>query len=192
MLLTLALVTCIYVYGISNGAYVKASNGKEYWVNTSNNDYKKAANMIGYLHDCMALVVNKMVDKYKNTEHEHKVNRMRYRFANCKFSETITSTYTNLTSYVINKRDMRFCIRDKHTNKIHDKNILTFVALHELGHLMDNGHGHDNDRLHVASQHSRHGRHNPTRRNHGRVRHLAPWHRARFGCVVSQIVLVNI
>ena len=49
------------------------------------------------------------------------------------------------TSYSINKGEkIVFCMRDKgNTEKIVKENIMTFVAIHELGHVMNKTIGHD-------------------------------------------------
>lgn len=48
------------------------------------------------------------------------------------------------TSYTVNKSNMIFCMRDKKEGeRIVKENILTFVSIHELGHIMNATIGHD-------------------------------------------------
>ena len=46
-----------------------------------------------------------------------------------------TSLTSNYTSYSINKgEELSFCLRSKSTGKLHDINLLMYVAVHELAH----------------------------------------------------------
>ena len=46
-----------------------------------------------------------------------------------------TSLTSNHTSYSINKgEELSFCLRSKSTGKLHDINLLMYVAVHELAH----------------------------------------------------------
>ena len=45
------------------------------------------------------------------------------------------------TSYVLNKTNLILCLRDRHGN-LHDMNTLTYVALHEIAHMVTDEVGH--------------------------------------------------
>jgi hypothetical protein len=81
----------------------------------------------------------------KNFPDNEKVQRMVQKFNPTKISETLpTSEYT---AYSENKGEkLAFCLNTtKEGNKLIDINTLTFVALHELSHVMTESIGHKQD-----------------------------------------------
>ena len=87
-------------------------------------------------------LVNYMAEKYPTREN---VQRMKERFNPKKISETLpTSTYT---AYSENKGEkIAFCTTTTKTGtKLIDENTLTFVAIHELGHVMSESVGHNKE-----------------------------------------------
>lgn len=83
-----------------------------------------------------------MKEKYPSREN---VQRLAKKFNPKKISETLpTSTYT---AYSENKGEkLAFCTTTtKDGNKMIDENTLTFVAIHELGHVMTKSIGHKKD-----------------------------------------------
>ena len=99
--------------------------------------------------DLLARVTNKlrelveyMKEKYPSREN---VQRLAKNFNPQKISETLpTSTYT---AYSENKgAKLAFCTTTKKDGeKLIDENTLTFVAIHELGHVMTKSIGHKKD-----------------------------------------------
>ena len=52
----------------------------------------------------------------------------------------------NGTSYSIDKgEEIHLCLRDKESLKLHKINILMFVTIHELGHIMSKTYGHNDE-----------------------------------------------
>lgn len=46
------------------------------------------------------------------------------------------STSSDYTSYSVNKgEEVVFCLRSKKTNKLHDINLMMYVAIHEMAHI---------------------------------------------------------
>lgn len=86
---------------------------------------------------------NDLVDyvkkKYPNDED---VNRLVERFNPKKISETLPTS--EFTAYSENKGEkLAFCLNtSKQGNKLIDINTLTFVAIHELSHIMTKSEGH--------------------------------------------------
>ena len=66
-----------------------------------------------------------------------------------KFCLTRTKIYENdptsdLTSFSVNKgEEVAFCLKSKRTGKLHDINLLLYVAIHEMAHMgcPEIGHG---------------------------------------------------
>ena len=78
----------------------------------------------------------------KNFSDNEKIQRMVQKFNPTKISETLpTSEYT---AYSENKGEkLAFCLnKEKNGSKLIDINTLTFVAIHELAHIMTVSEGH--------------------------------------------------
>jgi hypothetical protein len=96
--------------------------------------------------DLLANVTKKMKDlvEYcgKNFPQDERVHRLVQKFNPTKISETLpTSEYT---AYSENKGEkLAFCLnKQKEGHKLIDINTLTFVAIHELSHIMTETEGH--------------------------------------------------
>ncbi len=87
----------------------------------------------------------KLVDYLnKNNKDNVDIQRLSNNFNPDNISEN--SQFSRHTSYSVNKGEkIVFCIRSKKTNKLEKENILMFVALHELGHLMTESIGHTDE-----------------------------------------------
>lgn len=99
--------------------------------------------------DLLAEVTMKMKDMVAHMKHTHpndeRVKRLVKNFNPKRVVETLpTSEYT---AYSENKgQKLAFCLREKKDKmKLIDLNTLTFVALHELSHLMTTSVGHHPD-----------------------------------------------
>jgi hypothetical protein len=98
----------------------------------------------------LAQVTQKLKDlvTYCGTQfpEDEKVQRMMQKFNPTKISETLpTSEYT---AYSENKGEkIAFCLNKQKNNgsKLIDLNTLTFVAIHELAHVMTESEGHKQD-----------------------------------------------
>jgi hypothetical protein len=146
----LALVICISLMGLImylNSDYfnlkciISTKNGKKYCVRDTPN-LEKSANLLATASDRMHKLVKYMYSKYPNQED---VQRLYSNFNPSKIVETLpTSEYT---AYSENKGSkIAFCLR-KHKNEYNliDINTLSFVAIHELSHLMTKSVGHETD-----------------------------------------------
>lgn len=83
----------------------------------------------------------------KNYPDDIRTKRLNDRLNLDNIKETpINSDYT---SYSVNKgEEISFCIRDKaEPKKIHDINLLMFVAIHEIAHLISESIGHNEEFL---------------------------------------------
>ena len=119
-------------------------DGKEYLVRNSTKygDSEKAA-------DVLARIRNKLVDLTNHLE-QHKgnsgaVKRLLQNFKPDNINESGKSS--KYTSYSVNKGEkIVFCLRSRDNDeKLIDINTLTFVALHELAHVMTKSVGHTSE-----------------------------------------------
>ncbi len=146
MMIGLIIILTIGIYGYSNIehltneiTYVKSSiDGRDYLVRNME-DKQEAANLLSKVRIKLEDICNSMKKKYPDDE---SVNRMVTKFN----PENITEAGKNnkYTSYSVNKGEkLVFCIRQKNkTEDLVDENTITFVAIHELAHIMTKSVGH--------------------------------------------------
>jgi len=98
-----------------------------------------AANLLASVTEKMKQMVKYLKEKYPNDE---RVKRLVEGFNPQKISETLPTS--KLTAYSENKGEkIAFCLNTtKDGDKLIDINTLTFVALHELSHIMTKSIGH--------------------------------------------------
>jgi len=123
--------------------YVKSHiDGNEYLVRDLE-DKQEAADMLAKLKKNIMIIVNYLYEN-KNNYNEYKkyIEQLHSRIQNVIINESsVNSAYT---SYSVNKGEqIIFCLRSKYyKNKIHDLNLLMYVALHEMSHTACTEFGH--------------------------------------------------
>ena len=123
--------------------YVKSDiDGHEYLVRNLE-DKQEASNILGTIRTRLDKICDYMKQKY-NSDHERyeDVTRMCNRFNGDNIMESDENN--EYTSYSVNKgEEIVFCIRARDgTDNLEDVNMLMFVALHELSHVMTISIGH--------------------------------------------------
>ncbi len=117
-------------------------DGRKYCVRERRN-IQKASNLLASTTDKMSSLVEYMGNKYADREN---VNRLVENFNPSTIKETLpTSEYT---AYSENKGEkLAFCLNKKKTDNdnLIDPNTLTFVAIHELSHIMSATVGHNDE-----------------------------------------------
>lgn len=121
---------------------VSGVDGKKYCVRERRN-IVKASNLLATTTDKMQKLVENMGGKYPERDN---VKRLVENFNPTTIKETLpTSEYT---AYSENKGEkMAFCLNKKKGNNdnLIDQNTLTFVAIHELAHIMSATVGHNDE-----------------------------------------------
>lgn len=102
-------------------------------------DKETAAENLGRIRKKLNIIVEYMTNKYSN---ESRVNRLQKNYREDAISESPANS--KHTSYSVNKGEkIYFCLRQRDENdRLVDLNTVTFVALHELSHLMTKSIGH--------------------------------------------------
>jgi len=102
-------------------------------------DKEKAANMIAYVRSMLTFIVNRLKLAYPN---DNRVKLLSQRYKADKIEES--SEDSKHTSYSVNKGEVLvFCLRFRNDKReLVSKNTITFVALHELAHVITISHGH--------------------------------------------------
>ena len=140
----LFFVVVYVIIGIKNSDWfnlkcvIADKNGKKYCVRDRDN-INKAANLLASCVENMKKLVDHMDKKYPDDE---RVDRLVNAFNPNKISETLPNS--EHTAYSENKGEkLAFCLNRKKSNKkLIDLNTLTFVAIHELSHIMTVSIGH--------------------------------------------------
>lgn len=113
-------------------------DGKRYLVRNMHDKQEAADLLAGIRKSCVSLV-KYVVQKYPEND---AVERLHRKFRPDNITES--SKTSKYTSYSVNKGEkIVFCMRsrDEHERLV-DHNVLMFVALHELGHIMTKSIGH--------------------------------------------------
>lgn len=148
---TVGILTMIVLYNFYQNSetfnlkcIISSVDGNKYCVR-ERNKLDKVADMLARVTQKLKKLVNYMSKKYPEREN---VIRMKNNFNPKKIMETLpTSEYT---AYTENKGEkMAFCVtRRKNGTKLIDENTLTFVAIHELAHVMTKTHNHKDEFWH--------------------------------------------
>ena len=143
LFIILIIVLCLRIYYESDSFQLKCIisgvDGNKYCVR-DRNKVKPAANLLATVTTKCKDLVDYVNEKYPN---DPKVQRLVKGFNPKKISETLPNS--ELTAYSENKGEkIAFCLNKKKEddNNLIDVNTLTFVAIHELSHIMTVSIGH--------------------------------------------------
>jgi hypothetical protein len=118
---------------------ISTVDGEKYCVR-ERNKIKPAANLLAKVTERCNILVAYMKEKYPNDD---AVKKLCTNFNPSKISETLPTS--EFTAYSENKGEkLAFCLNKKKEDetKLIDLNTLTFVAIHELSHIMTTEEGH--------------------------------------------------
>lgn len=138
--LTLGLISKMYYdKNLSGVEYVRSSIDNNKYLVRKLPDNKEAA-------DLLANIRLKLVRLCEYLEMNHSENKDVYRLIKRFNSDNITESAPSekYTSYSVNKGDkIVFCLRSRDDKqKLVNENVMMFVALHELAHVMSKSVGH--------------------------------------------------
>jgi hypothetical protein len=139
------LLVCLKVYSESDvynlKCIISSVDGNRYCVRDREH-IKDAADLLATVTVKCKELVNYMKEKHPSNED---VKRLVAGFNPKKISETLPTS--ELTAYSENKGEkIAFCLnRTKNSTTLIDLNTLTFVAIHELSHIMTTSIGHHQD-----------------------------------------------
>jgi hypothetical protein len=142
VILFFILFICLKIYNESDvfnlKCIVSGVDGNKYCVR-EREKINDAADLLATVTGKCKEMVNYMKDKYPN---DPRVKKLVEGFNPKKINETLPTS--ELTAYSENKGEkIAFCLnRTKNSTTLIDINTLTFVALHELSHIMTTSIGH--------------------------------------------------
>ena len=141
-LVALLVIVCIRIYYDSDAFQLKcvlsSKDGNRYCVR-EREKLELAADLLAEVTEKCKLLVRYLGEKYPDNK---KVQRLVKGFNPKRISETLPTS--ELTAYSENKGEkIAFCLNTtKEGNQLIDLNTLTFVAFHELAHIMTVSIGH--------------------------------------------------
>jgi len=146
ILIAFVVIICLYIYFDTDSFQLKCIvstvDGHKYCVRERAN-MKAAANLLATITEKCKKLVGYVGQKYTDKDN---VQRLVKGFNPKKVSETLpTSEYT---AYSENKGEkLAFCLNKKKTDtsNLIDEHTLTFVAIHELSHIMTKSVGHKSE-----------------------------------------------
>jgi hypothetical protein len=99
-------------------------------------DKEQSSKLLNELINRMYVLKKYVVDnRDKYPEYKEYIDQFNENFTKSRTKIYETSLTSEYTSYSINKgEELVFCIRSKSTKKLHDINLLMYVAVHELAH----------------------------------------------------------
>jgi len=134
-LLIAAIIILAVIYYLTATSEMMASNGSIYPVYANYSDHKQALAIIAYLDSQLMTLLQHL--KYRYPNDPVVINILR-RYNPDNIGEEQPHNFMGHTSYTVNKGEaFRYCLRDKSTLKLHNRDDLTFVAIHELAHVGD-------------------------------------------------------
>tara|TARA_B110000879_G_C11182879_1_gene519470 strand:- start:5640 stop:6239 length:600 start_codon:yes stop_codon:yes gene_type:complete len=143
----IVLIACLYIYFENYGAFdlkciVSTVNGNEYCVR-ERNKIQDAADLLAKVTDKCKELVDYVYNKFPDKEN---VKRLHDGFNPKKVMETLPTS--KFTAYSENKGEkIAFCLNKQKNENEHliDESTLTFVAIHELSHVMTLSVGHKSE-----------------------------------------------
>ena len=118
-------------------------DGNAYTVKKNFYNIKTASDILARLNEINMKIIDHLTTKFADSTWEDDIAFLKGNYNDGILEEHVPLTTKN-TSYVLNKGDeVKICLRDKKTGKIHDFNTLVFVNLHELSHMLDRNYGHN-------------------------------------------------
>ena len=143
----IVIVGCLYIYFDNYGAFdlkciISTVDGNEYCVR-ERNKLQEAADLLAKVTEKCKQLVDYVYGKFPDQEN---VQRLHTNFNPKKVMETLPTS--KFTAYSENKGEkIAFCLnKEKQENEVLiDESTLTFVAIHELSHVMTKSIGHKSD-----------------------------------------------
>ena len=137
---TLIIIVFIIVFYIvfimNNSSLIKFNVDGDYVFVRDTPNKEESASLLNELINKMYELKKYVVDnKDKYPDYKIYIEQFNNNFTPSRTQIYETSLTSNYTSYSINKgEELSFCLRSKSTGKLHNINLLMYVAVHELAH----------------------------------------------------------
>lgn len=136
-LIIIVFIIVFYIVFIMNdSSLVKFNVDGDYVLVRDTHDKVQSAELLNELINKMYELKDYVINnKNKYPDYIEYIDQFNENFNPNRTKIYETSLTSNYTSYSINKgEELSFCLRSKSTGKLHDINLLMYVAVHELAH----------------------------------------------------------
>ena len=144
LIIIVFIIVFYIVFIISDSSLVKIEVNGNIVLVRDTPDKEQSAKLLSELINRMYALKQYVVDnKNKYPDYIEYINQFNENFTKSRTKIYETSLTSEYTSYSINKgEELVFCLRSKSSFKLHDINLLAYVAVHELAHTAcpDTGH----------------------------------------------------
>jgi hypothetical protein len=133
-----AIFIFIYIFlyiNHNNTIYIESKTGKNFMIH--NDNYKEdKTKLLGDIVDKMYILKNHLViNIHKFPEYKEYIEQLEKNFTLNRTVIYETDPESNLTSYSVNKgEELAVCLKSKKTGKLHEKNLIMYVIIHEMAH----------------------------------------------------------
>ena len=129
-------------FGETDLTFVKGHDEDFHLVRNLSNKHM-AADVMAEIKERLEKLIIHLKKTYPNNKD---IYRLKNRYDEDNIRETALTD--NGTSYSVDKgKEISICIRDKQTERIHSINLLMFVSIHEMAHIMSKTYGHNDEFL---------------------------------------------
>ena len=133
------IIIFIYIFlflNRNNVIYIETYTGTKYLV-ANDNMKQDAANLLDNIVKTMFKLKKYLYEKIKDyPDYAPYIKQLNDNLNEDKTTIYETDPNTNLTSYSVNKgEEVAFCLKSKKTGQLHDINLMTYVALHEMAQI---------------------------------------------------------
>ncbi len=133
------VIYTFYVFVYDGTEYIKSNIDNKYYKVRNNKDKQEKADLLAVLYLKLNTLVSNLANSSYNT-----LPAVQRLIGNWNRGVTVRETGKMETdaAYVINKQYMSFCIPKSTSKSINDLNLMTYVGIHELAHIMSQEIGH--------------------------------------------------
>lgn len=127
-----------------NVVYIEAYTGEQFMVYIDEDKEEKANMLAKILANLLKLKEHLVTNIDTMGEFQDSIRQLDNNFNENKTIIYETDPKSDLTSYSVNKgEELSFCLKSKKNQRLHDINLLMYVAIHELAHIgcSEIGHG---------------------------------------------------
>ena len=141
IIVVILLVVGYLKYGQTSLIYEKASDEKFHLVRDLP-DKEAAAEMMSEIKKRLQQLIDYCLTSDPSNPN---IKLMKQRFKPQNIQEVDIETDSG-TSYTIDKgKELHICLRSKEDARLHQLNLLLFVSIHELAHIMSSSYGHNEE-----------------------------------------------
>lgn len=138
-IILLFIILTIYFIFRKNGLYIKSKLDNNYYFVSDLPNRQEIADLLAQIKINIKILLNYMKED-KNKEYKQYIDRLDDKINKVIFTENTNNIYT---SYSVNKgEELVICVRSRKSNKLHNINLIMYVVLHEISHIMCPEYGH--------------------------------------------------